>query len=76
MQQQQQQQQQQQPGVLPSLMDIVPRAPHQGSSVVTATGAPTNALPVFSDASVATQHFAPPVLNNSPQVSQLVSKRE
>ena len=76
MQQQQQQQQQQQPGVLPSLMDIVPRAPHQGSSVVTATVAPTNALPVFSDASVATQHFAPPVMYNNPQASQLVSTRE
>ena len=72
MQQQQQQQQQQQPGVLPSLMDIVPRAPHQGSSVVTATGA----LPVFSDANVATQHFAPPVMYNNPQASQLVSTRE
>ena len=62
---QEQQQQQQQLGVLPSLMDIVPGAPHQGpSSVVTATRAHSNALPVFPDASVAPQH----------QASQLVSK--
>ena len=71
---QQQQQQQQQPGLLPSLMDIVPRGPHQGSSVVSATAAPTNAPPGFPDARLSTQHSAPPVMYNSPQVSQFVSK--
>lgn len=54
----QQQQQQQQLGVLPSLMDIVPGAPHQGA---TATGVPT-ILPVFPDAIVAPQHSAPSVV--------------
>lgn len=62
---QEQRQLQQQLGVLPSLMAIVPGAPHQGSpSVVTATRAHSNAFPAFPDASVAPQH----------QASQLVSK--
>ena len=73
---QQQQQKQQQPGLLPSLMDIVPGANHQGYSVLTGTGAPTNAHPVFSDASLVGQHSAPPVMYNNPQASQLVSKGE
>ena len=59
MQQQQQQQQQQQLGMLPSLTDIVPGAPHQGAI---ATGFPTNALPVFPDAIVAPQHSASSVV--------------
>ena len=75
--QQQQQQQQQQPGVIPNLMDTAPGAPQPGfPSVTLATGVPTNTLPMFPNASVAPQHSAPPVVYNSAQASQLVSKRK
>lgn len=71
-----QQQQQQQPGVIPNLMDTAPGAPQPGfPSVTLATGVPTNTLPMFPNANVAPQHSAPPVVYNSAQASQLVSKR-
>ena len=70
-----QQQQQQQPGVIPNLMDTAPGAPQPGyPSVTLATGVATNTFPIFPNASVAPQHSAPPVVYNSAQASQLVSK--